>query len=140
LKRTILRKDPTFNEANFGFRGFGELLRHVADRGVVELSQGSAQGDPEVHFPAHADDQDAAFALLRETVERITAKSGPPHLSGLKTEMRKQQADFSEKRFGYGGFLQFCKAARARGVIEMDLDEEADDYILRPKTATSEVR
>ena len=89
LKRTILRKDPTFNEANFGFRGFGELLRHVADRGVVELSQGTAQGDPEVHFPAHADDQDAAFALLRETVERITAKSGPPHLSGLKTEMRK---------------------------------------------------
>jgi hypothetical protein len=140
LKRTILRKDPTFNEANFGFRGFGELLRHLADRGVVELSQGSAQGDPEVHFPAHADDQDAAFALLSETVERITAKSGPPHLSGLKTEMRKQQADFSEKRFGYGGFLQFCKAARARGVIEMDLDEEADDYILRPKTATSEVR
>jgi uncharacterized protein (TIGR00288 family) len=140
LKRTVLRKDPTFNEANFGFRGFGELLRHLADRGVVELSAGTAQGDPEVHFPAHADVQDAAFALLRETVERLTAKSGPPHLSGIKTEMRKQQADFSEKRFGYGGFLQFCKAARARGVIEMDLDDEADDYILRPVTAPSEVR
>ncbi len=140
LKRTILRKDPTFSEANFGFRGFGELLRHVADRGVVELSEGTAQGDPEVNFPAHADDQDAAFALLRETVERLSTKNGPPHLSGLKTEMRKQQGDFSEKRFGYGGFLQFCKAARARGVIEMDLDEEADDYILRPTTATSEVR
>ena len=40
LKRTILRKDPTFNEANFGFRGFGELIRHVADTGVVELREG----------------------------------------------------------------------------------------------------
>ncbi|MEX1006398.1 MAG: NYN domain-containing protein [Acidimicrobiia bacterium] len=131
LKRTILRKDPTFNEANYGFRGFGELLRHVADNGVVELSEGSAQGDPEVRFPSHARDQDAAFALLRATVERLTTKAGPPHLSGLKTEMRKQQVDFSEKRFGYGGFLQFCKAARARGVIEMEFDEAADDYLLR---------
>src|SRR4029077_6679711 len=34
LKRTILRKDPTFNEANYGFRGFGELLRNLAERGV----------------------------------------------------------------------------------------------------------
>ena len=33
LKRTILRKDPTFNEANYGFRGFGELLRNLAERG-----------------------------------------------------------------------------------------------------------
>ena len=131
LKRTILRKDPTFNEANYGFRGFGELVRHLADQGIIELTPGSAQGDPEVHFPTHADDEEAAFALLRETVERLTAKSGPPHLSGLKTEMRKVQPDFTEKKFGYGGFLQFCKAARARGVIEMDFDEEAGDYIIR---------
>jgi hypothetical protein len=45
--------------------------------------------------------------------------------------MRKVQPDFSEKKFGYGGFLQFCKAARARGIIEMEFDEEAGDYIIR---------
>ena len=132
LKRTILRKDPTFNEANYGFRGFGELARHLAERGVIELSDGGAQGDPEVGFPAAAGDEDAAFALLRATVERMTKKQGaPPHLSGLKTELRKQQADFSEKKFGYRSFLQFCKAAGARGVIELDLDEGAEDYLLR---------
>ena len=131
MKRTILRKDPTFNEANYGFRGFGELLRHLADNGVVELREGSAQGDPEVHFPAHAHDQDAAVELLRSTVERLTKKSGPPHLSGLKTEMRKVEPDFSEKRLGYGSFLQFCKAARTRGIIEMEFDDTADDYIIR---------
>src|SRR6476469_7844263 len=63
LKRTILRKDPTFNEANYGFRGFGELIRHLGDQGIVELTAGSAQGDPEVHFPTHAGDEQAAFAL-----------------------------------------------------------------------------
>jgi hypothetical protein len=28
LKRAVLRKDPTFDEADHGFRGFGELLRN----------------------------------------------------------------------------------------------------------------
>ena len=27
VKRTLLRKDPTFNEADYGFRAFGEMLR-----------------------------------------------------------------------------------------------------------------
>ena len=31
---------------------------------------------------------------------------------------------------GFGGFLQFCKAARTRGIIKMDWDDVADDYVL----------
>jgi uncharacterized protein (TIGR00288 family) len=134
LKRAILRKEPTFSEANYGFRTFGELLRNLADRRVIEVEQGRAQGDPEVTFPAVAGDEDAAFALLRSTVERLAQKA-PPHLSGLKTQLRKSQPDFSEKRFGYGGFLQFVKAARARGFVEMEPDPDADDYIVRPGPA-----
>jgi uncharacterized protein (TIGR00288 family) len=135
LKRAILRKEPTFSEANYGFRTFTELLRNLADRGVIELHQGSAQGDPEVTFPAVGGDEDAAFALLRSTVERLAEKA-PPHLSGLKTQLRKTQPDFSEKRFGYGGFLQFVKAARARGFVEMEEDPDADDNIVRPGPTT----
>jgi uncharacterized protein (TIGR00288 family) len=132
LKRTMLRKDPTFNEADYGFRGFGELLRHLAGTGVVDLASGSANGDPEVSFPEHTHDEDAAFSLLVATVERLAgSRSGPPHLSGLKTQMRKVEPDFSEKKFGYGGFLQFAKAARTKGLIEMDFDEAAEDYVLR---------
>ncbi|HYL51025.1 MAG TPA: NYN domain-containing protein, partial [Acidimicrobiia bacterium] len=126
LKRTILRKDPTFSETNYGFRGFVELLRHLEQRGVIELSPGPVKGDPQVTFPAETSDEKTAFALLRSVVERLTAKSGPPHLSGLKNQLRKVTPDFSEKRFGYGGFLQFCKAGRARGVIEMDWDADDD--------------
>jgi uncharacterized protein (TIGR00288 family) len=132
LKRTILRKDPTFSEADYGFRSFGELLRNLAERGVVEVTDASAKGDPEVSFPTGAGDEEAAFALLRETVEKLATKSGAPHLSGLKTQLRKAQPDFTEKRFGYGGFLQFCKAAQARGVIEMEIDPDADDYLVKP--------
>ena len=41
LKRAILRKEPTFSEADHGFRTFGELLRNLADRKVVEVQQGA---------------------------------------------------------------------------------------------------
>ncbi len=132
VKRAILRKDPTFSETTYGFRGFSELLRNLADRGLVALTPGPGQGDPEVSFPTEVGDEQAAFTLLRTVVDQLTAKSGPPHLSGLKTQLRKVEADFSEKRFGYGGFLQFCKAARSRGLIEMDWDEAADDYVVKP--------
>src|SRR3954447_175395 len=132
LKRAILRKDPTFSETTYGFRGFSELLRNLEEQGVVALSPGPGQGDPEVSFPTEAHDEQAAFDLLRSVVEQLTAKSGPPHLSGLKTQLRKVEPDFSEKRFGYGGFLQFCKAARARNLIEMEWSSDADDYVVRP--------
>ena len=132
LKRAILRKQPTFSEADYGFRTFGELLRNLADRDVVEVRQGSAPGDPEVTLATGTGgDEEAAFALLRSTVERLEQK-GPVHLSGLKTQVRRHQADFSVKRFGYGGFLQFVRAARTRGYVEMERDPDADDYIVRP--------
>jgi len=131
LKRAILRKDPTFTESDHGFRNWGEVVRHLSERGVLQVDAGSAQGDPEVTLAAAGSDEDAAFALLADTVTRLSAK-GTVHLSGLKTQLRRTQPDFSEKKFGYGGFLQFCKAARARGVIDMDFDDADEDYIVRP--------
>ncbi len=130
VKRALLRKDPTFSEGDFGFRGFGELLRHLEARKVIELSEGVAKGDPEVGFPAEGRGEDEAFALLRSVVADLQSQ-GPPLLSGLKNQLRKRQPDFSERRYGFSGFLQFCKAARTRGVVEMDWDEEADDYVVR---------
>ena len=87
LKRTILRKDPTFSETTYGFRGFMELLRSLAERSVIEVDEGT---DPTVGFPAQAAERDAAFELLRTVVAKLARnKSGPPHLSGLKNQLRK---------------------------------------------------
>jgi uncharacterized LabA/DUF88 family protein len=129
LKRALLRKDPTFSEADYGFRAFGELLRHLAEHRVIELEEGPARGDPEVAFPQEGGQEEEAFSLLR----RVVAKSGrgkATPLSGLKDRMRKLEPGFSEKAFGYRGFLQFCKAAAARDVVAMDWDEESEDYLL----------
>jgi uncharacterized protein (TIGR00288 family) len=130
LKRTLLRKDPTFDESDYGFRTLRELLNNLAERNVISLTDGSAPGDPEVDFPqgksASADDE--AFELLRDVVTSLNH----PHLPGLKSQMRKRQRNFTEKRYGYGGFLQFCKAAQARGYVDMEWDDNAGAYILGP--------
>jgi uncharacterized protein (TIGR00288 family) len=130
LKRAILRKDPTFNEADQGFRGFGELLRHLESRHVVQLRPGSAQGDPEVTFPEDSADDDA-FRLLVNVVGELQTSGTPPQLSGLKNQLRKRVPDFSEKRYGFNSFLSFAKAARARELIAMDWDDDTGDYLLR---------
>jgi hypothetical protein len=127
LKRTLLRKDPTFDEAEYGFRSLGEMLRNLAERNVIKLTPGSAPGDPEVDFPEGTSGDEEAFELLRNVVSEL----GSPHLSGLKSELRKRRRDFSEKRFGYGGFLQFVKAAQAQGYVDLEWDEKAEDYVLR---------
>lgn len=131
LKRAVLRKDPTFDEADQGFRGFGELLRHLEGQRVVQLRKGSAQGDPEVMFPESESADHDAFQLLVDVVRELQASGAPPQLSGLKNQLRKRQPKFSEKRNGFNSFLLFTKAARARGLIEMEWDDEAGDYLLR---------
>ena len=131
LKRALLRKDSTFSELDYGFRGFRELLRHLEEHGVVTLTEGSAPGDPEVDLVAGTKSEDAGFQLLRDTVKELMDElGGDPPLSGLKDQLRKRQPDFSEKDLGYGGFLQFCKAAVARDFVEMDWEDEDGEYYL----------
>jgi hypothetical protein len=127
LKRAVLRKDPTFDEADHGFRGFGELLRTLESRGVVALRPGTAQGDPEVTFPEDDAADDDAFALLVDVVRQL----GRPQLSGLKNQLRKREPGFSEKRYGFNTFLSFVRAARTRGLLVMNWDNAIDDYRLQ---------
>ncbi|MEU7652795.1 NYN domain-containing protein [Micromonospora taraxaci] len=129
LKRTLLRKDPTFSESDYGFRTFGELLRHLAERTVVELAEGPAKGDPEVSLPEHGD-REVAFGLLRGVVADLGSGGNPVALSGLKNQVRRARPDFSEKKLGYRSFLQFCKAAATAGVLDLRWSPEADDYLL----------
>ncbi len=130
VKRVVLRKDPTFSENDYGFRAWGELMRHLASLGVIELRSGSADGDPVVDFPADGGGEAKAFELLRDVVESLEKRNGPPPLSSLKNELRKRQQGFSEKNYGYGGFLQFVKGATAKGVVDMEWSDKDEDYYL----------
>lgn len=129
LKRALIRKDPTFSEADYGFRAFGELLRHLESRNVVALADGPAKGDPMVELATNPD-EDEAFAVLVDVVKSLAGRNGGPVLSGLKNQVRKRRPDFSEKLYGYGGFLQFVKAAQTRGLVELVWSDDASDYVV----------
>ena len=131
IKRALLRKDSTFSEGDFGFRSFGELMRNLAERGVVRLDDSGRQGDPEVSFPAEGRGETEAFALLKKIV--VAKPAGDPvPLSRLKDDLRKMDGSFSERTFGYSGFLQFVKAANAKGIVDLTYDEEAGSYSVGP--------
>jgi uncharacterized protein (TIGR00288 family) len=130
LKRALLRKDSTFTETDYGFRAFGELMRHLADQGVVELDYEDSQGDPAVRFPKSGRGEEAGFGLLHDAVANLGSGGSVVALSGLKNELRKQDSGFSEKSLGYSGFLQFVKAAAASGYVDLLWDDETDDYVV----------
>jgi hypothetical protein len=127
VKRALLRKDPTFSETEYGFRAFGELLRHLQEKHVIVLSEGVAKGDPQVDLAAGGKEEADAFRLLVDVVGEME-KTGPVALSGLKDQLRKRDPEFSEKTFGYTGFLQFVRAAENRGSVALDWDDELDGY------------
>jgi len=130
IKRAILRKDPTFSEGDYGFRTWGELMRNLESNDVIELRAGSAEGDPAVDYPRKGGGEQQAFELLRDVVKDFEERTGAPPLSGLKNELRKRRPGFSEKEYGYGGFLQFAKAASAKGAIDLEWNDEGEDYYL----------
>jgi uncharacterized protein (TIGR00288 family) len=130
LKRALLRKDSTFTETDYGFRAFGELMRNLADRGVVDLDHEGSQGDPVVRFPKAGRGEEAGFGLLHDAVRDLDKGGAPVALSGLKNELRKRDSGFSEKKLGYSGFLQFVKAAAASGAVDLLWDDESGDYVL----------
>ena len=133
LKRALLRKDSTFSEGDYGFRSFGELLRNMEGRSKVALTDSARQGDPIVGFPEGDRGEAAAFALLAKTVANLGNGATVP-LSGLKDEMRKVEPAFSEKSYGYSGFLQFVRAARANGAVELDYDADSGSYTVKSTT------
>lgn len=122
LKRAVLRKDPTFSEADLGFRNFGALLASLQDEGLVTL-EGS--GDPEVS-QSGSSASEAADTLLTEVV----TAAGEVPLTGLKTAMKKQDPEFSERRLGYRNFGAFVRTAEARNLIQ--LTGKGDARVVKP--------
>nr|PZN31091.1 MAG: hypothetical protein DIU67_10175 [Actinomycetota bacterium] len=131
VSRALPRKGPSLPHTRPGFRALGGLLRRLEEDGGIELSEGPGRGDPIVQFASGGGEQQA-FGVLHDVVATL-GKKGPVVLSGLKNQIRKQLPGFSEKKFGYGGFLQFCKAAAARGVISLDWDDSLGDYRVEAK-------
>jgi ribosomal protein S18 acetylase RimI-like enzyme len=129
LKRALLRKDPTFSESDYGFRPSGSC----SPRPSATASSPSPRARP----PATRRSTSPTPArptrpstCCRQTLLDLQGEDGEVPLSGLKDQLRKRDPNWSEKDLGYAGFLQFVKAAAAKGVVNMEWDDDEGDYFL----------
>ncbi len=98
-------------------------------------TEGSAKGDPEVSLPSHGGEKDA-FDLLRSVVADLESRGGPPQLCrASRTSCARCSRTSARRSSATGGFLQFVKAAETQGFVDLEWDDDAEDYVV---TATRE--
>ena len=112
LKRAILRKEPTFSEADHGFRTFGELLRTWPSAGWSRCTRGARPAIPRSRSrPSAATRTPPSRSCARRSSgwrrrRRSTSR-------GSRRRCASSSPTSREKRFGYGTFLQFVRAAQS---------------------------
>ena len=111
------------------------LFSRISRKKVPRSPGSNGASTATVQFSAAGSGENQAFAMLREVVEEMASKGAAVFLSGLKNQLRKKDSSFTEKKFGYAGFLQFCKAAATKGLIELTWDEEAGEAHARGEPA-----
>lgn len=124
LKRAVLRKDPTFSETDLGFRGFGGLLKSLADQGFVSLE---GKGDPVVSIAGSGALEKADQLLMAVVGEAKSIK-----FTGLKDALLKADGSFSEGNLGFRNFGSYVRSAEARGLIKVT--GKNDERVVKPAT------
>ena len=80
IKQSMQRKDPTFNESDFGFSGFARFLEAARDKGLVGLARAERAGGYKIFDPR-------STAPEEDTTDEDSGDGLPP-LEGTAAEMR----------------------------------------------------
>ncbi len=77
LKEAIKRRRPDFNESNYGFRAFGNLLEEAQARGLLELGRDEKSGTYVQHVSGGAHVASPAQAPAPEPAAEFAAVAAP---------------------------------------------------------------
>jgi len=125
LKRAVLRKDPTFSEADLGYRGFTALLKGLADEGFVSLD---GSGDPNVSIAGSK-----ALERADQLLTTVVSDAKSVAYTGLKDALLKADNGFSEANLGFRNFGSFVRSAEARSLIKVTGKGDDRTVKLAPK-------
>ena len=126
LKRAVLRKDPTFNEADSGYRSFTGLLKGLADKGFVSLD---GSGDPIVSIAGSG-----ALEAADQLLVRVVGDAKKVPYTGLKDALLKADSGFSEANLGFRNFGSYVRSAEARNLIRVTGKNDDRVVKLAPKS------
>ena len=149
VKDSMRRKEPSFNERDLGFSGFGRFLEAAKKRGLIRLIHDERANSSRVDLSSRQqeateeptaaeksrDPEDKppdlrhAFALLMETVEGMQADDPNPVPAGqVKQAMLRHEPSFNERDHGFAGFGRFLEAAHARNLVALVRDHRSGGY------------
>ncbi len=114
VKSAMIRLDPSFSEANFGFRRFTDFVRANDDL-VDIINHKGHDGDIRISLSEGHGRQasltlEVARQLLLDAVNELRAQGhSKPSAALLKARLVQQSSDFDEKRLGYKNFADFLR-------------------------------
>jgi hypothetical protein len=101
-----------------------------------------AAAAPAAHVPdrkpekpaAHGDPMQTAIDLVLETAEALYAERGDRAKiwgSMVKQTLQRRRPGFNESAYGFGSFNDLLEEAKARGQLELEMDERSGGYVIR---------
>jgi uncharacterized protein (TIGR00288 family) len=84
--------------------------------------------------PARDDPMQAAIDLVLETAEALYAERGDRAKiwgSMVKQTLQRRRPGFTESAYGFGSFNDLLEEAKARGQLELEMDQRSGGYVIR---------
>lgn len=111
VKSAMIRLDPSFSEANFGFKRFTDFLRASDD--IVDIKRSGNDFRVLLLEREEAGKEltlENARDLLVETINEMRAQGQTrPSATLIKTRILQKRNDFDERKLGYRHFAQFLR-------------------------------
>jgi uncharacterized LabA/DUF88 family protein len=150
LKSTLLQLDSTFSERSYGASSFLDFAEKLSQAGLVQLKHSgrsvtvelnpqstddgdgtqpaatppdaapAAQAAPAAESPVQAGDQAEGLAIGSRLLTSAVNARWPMYLRNAKQILRS--GGFDERRYGFGGLLEFLKACQRDGLIRIERD------------------
>ncbi len=131
IKETILKKRPSFDEQNYGYKSFGKFLLEAQRRGLIHIKQeggknfqvellDDTEGEETVPQPSPLE---TPYELLANA---ILSQEGPKDvmhpMEEIRAEILRRNAGFNERSTGYRSFKEFLEGAQQNGVVTLYRD------------------
>ena len=117
---------------------YDDLVREQKSKVQSRRKAGTARTKASSAAPPEVKEEDErqqqALDLVLETVEALSAERGEDEKtwgSMVKQALRRRKPGFTESYYGFRSFNKLLEEAKARNLVELELDEKSGGYIVR---------
>ena len=117
---------------------YDDLVREQKSKVQTRRKAGATRTKAASAVPPEVKEEDErqqqALDLVLETVEALSAERGEDEKtwgSMVKQALRRRKPGFTESYYGFRSFNKLLEEAKARNLVDLELDEKSGGYIVR---------